>query len=95
MAETVGAPDEVIRRIREVMALREALANLVEAFVTPGYRGPFEAGEVPALDAARTALSGAPAPVRQTVCEHGWSSLHPQPCPECEEGATAWLQPGG
>jgi hypothetical protein len=22
------------------------------------------------------------------VCKHGWSSLHPQPCPECQEEAT-------
>jgi hypothetical protein len=31
------------------------------------------------------ALSSAPPPATaQTICEHGWSSLHPQPCPECD-----------
>lgn len=23
------------------------------------------------------------------LCEHGWSRLHPQPCPECEDASPA------
>lgn len=36
--------------------LRDALSDLVEAFVNPGDGGTFEDGEVPVLDRARRAL---------------------------------------
>lgn len=41
----------------DIERLRAALSGLVEAFVNPGDGGPFEAGEVPALDRAREALA--------------------------------------
>jgi hypothetical protein len=60
MTETIGAPDEVIRRIREVMELREALDRITALnpqLIDADYLLKAAQG------IARAALSGAPAPI--------------------------------
>lgn len=46
----------------EIAQLRGALKQLVEECVNPGDGGPYEAGEWPALDAARCILTSSPVP---------------------------------
>ena len=60
MSDTHGDHNEDNKRAaRLIVTLLVALIGLAEAFINQGDGGPFEDGEVPALDKARAAIAKA------------------------------------